>query len=84
MKAKILINKYFNIGQYITTIRETNMSFFLQNICKNKLLTDTILENNKTFDILSIQELSWSVICQIPSFTLEEGSDLIDTPHHPS
>ena len=84
MKAKILINKYFNIGQYITTIRETNMSFFLQNICKNKLLTDTILENNKTFDILFIQELSWSVICQIPSFTSEEGSDIIGTPHHPS
>ena len=34
MKAKILINKYFNIGQYITTIRETNISFFCRKFVK--------------------------------------------------
>jgi len=27
---------------------------FLQNVWKNRLLTDTILENNKNFDILFI------------------------------
>jgi len=28
-----------------------------QNVCKNHLLTETILENNKNFNILFIQEL---------------------------
>jgi len=57
---------------------------FLQNICKNKLLTDTILEkNNKNFDILFIQEPPWLVICQILSSISEEGSDLIGAPHYP-
>ena len=34
------------------------LKIFSQNVQKNKLLTDTILENNKNFDILFIQEPS--------------------------
>jgi len=34
------------------------LKLFLQNVYKNKLLTDTILENNENFDILFIQEPS--------------------------
>ena len=60
-----------------------SLSFFSQNVHKNKLLTDTILENNKNFDILFIQKLSWLVIYQIPSSTLEKKEDLISTPHYP-
>ena len=33
-----------------------SLNFFLQNVYKNRLLTDTILENNKNFNILFIQE----------------------------
>jgi len=55
---------------------------FLQNISKNKSLTNTILENNKSFDILFIQKLPWLVICQLPSFLSEEEEDLIEVLHY--
>jgi len=55
---------------------------FLQNISKNKSLTDTILENNKNFDILFIQKPPWLVICQLPSSLSKEGEDLIGVLHH--
>ena len=35
-----------------------NLKIFLQNIYKNCLLTDLILENNKNINIIFIQELS--------------------------
>ena len=35
-----------------------NLRIFSQNIQKNKLLTDTLLEINKDFDIILIQEPS--------------------------
>ena len=41
-----------------------------------------ILENNKNFDILFIQELSWLVIHQLPSSLSEEEEDLIGVLHH--
>ena len=34
-----------------------NIKIFLQNIQKNHILTNIILENNKNFNILFIQEL---------------------------
>ena len=39
-----------------------NLKIFLQNVQKNGLLTDIILENKKEFDITFIQELLWSFI----------------------
>ena len=39
-----------------------------QNICKNKLLTDINLENDKNFNITFIQELPQLIICKILSF----------------
>ena len=33
-----------------------NLKIFHQNVCKNCLLTDIILENNKNFDIIFIQK----------------------------
>ena len=35
-----------------------NLCLFLQNIYKNRILTDIILENKKEFDILFIQKPS--------------------------
>ena len=59
-----------------------SLSIFLQNICKNKLFTNTILENNKIFNILFIQEPSWLVIHQISSLISEEKEDIIGTSHY--
>jgi len=60
------------------------LNIFLQNVRKNRLLTDIILENNKKFDVLFIQELIWSIIQQVPSFLNEEGENTISTSYYPS
>jgi len=61
-----------------------NLKVFLQNVQKNKLLTDTLLETNNNFDILFIQELSWSLICNIPSFSSKEEDKVVSTSNHPN
>ena len=48
-------------------------------IYKNRLLTDTLLENNKDFNILFIQESLWSII---PSFISEEKKEIISILNH--
>jgi len=60
-----------------------SLKIFSQNVHKNKLFTDTILVINKTFSILFIQELSWSIICSILSSISEEEEDTIGAPNHP-
>ena len=37
-----------------------DMNIFSQNVCKNKLLTNIILEVYNKFNIIFIQELPWS------------------------
>ena len=59
------------------------LKIFLQNFCKNYLLTNLILENNKNLNIIFIQESTWLVIRTIPSLTSEEGKKVIDTSNHP-
>jgi len=39
-----------------------DIEIFSQNICKTSLLINTILEVNSSFNIIFIQELSWSTI----------------------
>jgi len=58
-------------------------NFFLQNIWKNRFLTNIILENNKNFNIIFIQEISWSTIQTIPSSPEKEGEQIVGTPNHP-
>jgi len=60
-----------------------SLKIFSQNVHKNRLLVDTILENNKNINILFIQEPSWSIICNIPSFISEEGEKIVGVPNHP-
>jgi len=60
------------------------LEIFSQNVWKNKLLTDSILENNKNYDIILIQEPPWSNIWQIPSILFQEGNNLIGAPYYPS
>ena len=54
-----------------------NIKIFLQNVYKNKLLTNTILEAHKEFDIIFIQELSQLFIQLISSFSNKKEEKLI-------
>jgi len=61
-----------------------NLNIHLQNVCKNHLIVNTILETQSHFDIILIQEPPWLVICQVPSSANSEGENLIGTIHHPN
>ena len=61
-----------------------NLKIFSQNICKNHLIINTILETQSHFDIVLIQELPWFVICKVPSTLSSEDKDFIGTVHHPN
>jgi len=61
-----------------------NIKIFLQNVHKNNLLTNTILETQKDFDIIFIQELLQSIICSIPSSSSEEEEYLVEVLNHPN
>jgi len=60
-----------------------NLCSFSQNIYKNRLLTEIILENEKEFDILFIQELPWYFIQNIPNSSNKEGNKIVGTSNHP-
>jgi len=60
-----------------------NIKLFSQNIYKNRILTNTILETKKYFDIIFIQEPPWSTIWSIPSSS-KEGKVAVDAPNHPN
>jgi len=57
---------------------------FSQNVCKNSLILNTILETQNHFDIILIQELLWSEIRKIPSSSNCDGEPLVGTCHHPN
>ena len=52
-----------------------------QNIYKNKLLLNTLLENCKNYDIIFIQEPSWSFVWYIPCTFSKEDKEMIGTPN---
>ena len=60
------------------------LKLFSQNIHKNSLIINTILEIQTLFDIIFIQEPPWSIIQSIPSSTSCEGEELVGVPHHPN
>jgi len=60
------------------------IKIFSQNVCKNNLLTNTILEVWREFDIIFIQEPPWSFICSIPSSSNRKGEELVGVPNHPN
>jgi len=51
---------------------------------KNNLLTNTILEVQKKFDIIFIQKPPWLFIQSIPSLLNKEGEKLVGVPNHPN
>ena len=61
-----------------------NLKIFLQNIQKNSLIINIILESLTHFDIILIQEPPWSEIRKIPSTSNCEGDPLIGSVYHPN
>ena len=61
-----------------------NLKIFLQNVCKNSLIINTLLETLNQFDIILIQEPPWSEIQKISSTSNSNGEHLIGTSHHPN
>ena len=59
-----------------------SLKILSQNVHKNRLLTDTLLENKKDFNILFIQEPPWSIICSILSSISKEEEEIVDAPNH--
>ena len=59
-----------------------NLKIYSQNIRKNSLLVNTILETLTHFDIILIQEPPWSEIYKIPSSSNHKGDPLIGSVHH--
>ena len=69
--------------QYLTMICDI-LKIFSQNICKNSLIVNTILETQIFFDIIFIQEPLWSTIHTILSSMNCEGEELVGVSHHPN
>ena len=61
-----------------------NLKIFLQNVHKNSLIVNTILETQNQFDIILIQEPPWSEIHKILSTMSCDGEPLMGTCHHPN
>ena len=61
-----------------------NLKNLSQNICKNSLIINTILETQVYFDIILIQEPPWSEIQKILSTLSCKGKPLMGTCHHPN
>ena len=61
-----------------------NLKIFSQNIQKNNFIINTILKVNHNFDVIFIQEPSWTTIRSIPSSGNCEGVPLVGVPNHPN
>ena len=61
-----------------------NIKILLQDVHKNSLIINTLLESQTQFDIILIQEHSWSEICKVPSSSNSEGDSLMGACHHPN
>ena len=61
-----------------------NLKVFSQNVCKNSVIINTILETQNQFDIILIQEPPWSEIRKIPSSVNCDGEPFMGTCHHPN
>jgi len=61
-----------------------DLRIFSQNVCKSNFLINIILEVNHNFDIIFIQEPSWTTLRFIPSSTNPKGVPLLGVPNHPN
>ena len=76
--------KSFYGEQQTPTMILQNLRIFSQNVHKNHLIINTILETQTYFDIILIQEPPWSIIRKAPSISNSKGKDLIGTVHYPN
>ena len=60
------------------------LKIFSQNIWKNNLIINTILETQSAFDIVFIQEPPWLTIWTILSSTSCKGEELVGVSHYPN
>ena len=61
-----------------------DIKIFSQNVQKNSLIMNTILEVKANFNIVFIQELSWSTIHSVPSSRNCEEEFLVGIINHPN
>ena len=61
-----------------------DIKLFSQNVWKNSLIIKTILEIKTNFDIIFIQEPSWTTIHSIFSSTNCKRESLVDIVNHPN
>ena len=61
-----------------------DLKIFSQNIRKNNFMINTILKVDHNFDVIFIQELSWTTIRSIPSSDNCEGAPLVGVVNHPN
>ena len=60
------------------------LRIFLQNVRKNSLILNMILETQNHFDIILIQEPPWSEIRKVPCSSNCDRKPLVGTCHHPN
>jgi len=61
-----------------------DLKIFSENVQKNNLIVNTILELKVDFNIIFIQEPFWLTICTIPSSRNCEGESLVGITNHPN
>jgi len=61
-----------------------NLKIFSQHIYKNISMVNTILETHLHFDIIFIQEPSWSTICTILNTLSKKREKLVSVPNYPN
>lgn len=61
-----------------------DIKIFSQNVQKNNLIVNTIFESKFDFDIIFIQEPSWTTIYSIFSSSNWDRDVLVGTPNHPN
>jgi len=59
-----------------------SLKIYLQNVWKNRSLIEILLETHKKFNILFIQEPSWSIIWTISSSSNEKENIVVSTPNY--
>ena len=61
-----------------------DIKIFSQIVCKNNFIINIILETHNSYNIIFIQELSWSFICSILCSMNKKGEELVGVPNHPN
>jgi len=59
-----------------------DIKIFSQNVWKNNLIVNMILETQFSFNIIFIQEPSWTTIYSIPSSKSRKGEGLVGVPSY--